>query len=68
VKTVVDKRATFACTAGLQRPAMQVAPGLLACGDYVDGPYPATLEGAIRSATAAVQALSGTDRTAAAGR
>jgi squalene-associated FAD-dependent desaturase len=68
VKTIVDKRATFACTAGLQRPAMQVAPGLLACGDYVDGPYPATLEGAIRSATAAVRALSGTDRTAAAGR
>ncbi|MDP3604157.1 MAG: FAD-dependent oxidoreductase, partial [Polaromonas sp.] len=26
-----------------------LAPGLLACGDYVDGPYPATLEGAVRS-------------------
>jgi hypothetical protein len=28
---------------------MVVAPGLLACGDYVEGPYPATLEGAVRS-------------------
>jgi predicted NAD/FAD-dependent oxidoreductase len=28
---------------------MAVAPGLLACGDYIAGPYPATLEGAVRS-------------------
>jgi squalene-associated FAD-dependent desaturase len=53
VTTVVDKRATFACTPGLQRPVMNVAPGLLACGDYVEGPYPATLEGAVRSGMAA---------------
>jgi hypothetical protein len=31
---------------------------LLACGDYVDGPYPATLEGAVRSALEAVDLLS----------
>ncbi len=49
VLTVVEKRATFACTPGLQRPTMDIARGLLACGDYVDGPYPATLEGAVRS-------------------
>ena len=49
VQTVVEKRATFACTPGLARPPMHIAPGLLACGDYVEGPYPATLEGAIRS-------------------
>jgi len=49
VQTVVEKRATFACTPGLLRPPMVVAPGLLACGDYVEGPYPATLEGAVRS-------------------
>jgi squalene-associated FAD-dependent desaturase len=54
VQTIVEKRATFACTPGLQRPALQIAPGLLACGDYVDGPYPATLEGAVRSGMAAV--------------
>lgn len=49
VQTIVEKRATFACLPGLLRPAAQVAPGLLACGDYVQGPYPATLEGAVRS-------------------
>jgi hypothetical protein len=57
VQTVVEKRATFACTPNLQRPPAQIAPGLLACGDYVAGPYPATLEGALRSAVAAVQLL-----------
>jgi predicted NAD/FAD-dependent oxidoreductase len=54
---VVERRATFACTPGLQRPQMQVAPGLLACGDYVHGPYPATIEGAVRCALAAVAQL-----------
>jgi hydroxysqualene dehydroxylase len=57
VQTIVEKRATFACTPALQRPALQIAPGLLACGDYVAGPYPATLEGAVRSGVAAVAAL-----------
>ena len=57
LQTVVEKRATFACTPGLERPPMQVAPGLLACGDYVAGPYPATLEGAVRSGLAAAAAL-----------
>jgi squalene-associated FAD-dependent desaturase len=52
VQTVVEKRATFACTPGLQRPGLQVLPGLTACGDYVQGPYPATLEGAVLSGTA----------------
>ncbi len=58
IKTIVEKRATFACIPGLQRPTMRIAPGLLACGDYVDGPYPATLEGAVRSGLAAAQAIS----------
>jgi predicted NAD/FAD-dependent oxidoreductase len=57
LKTVVEKRATFACTPGMQRPGMVIAPGLLACGDYIDGPYPATLEGAVRSGIAAAHAL-----------
>lgn len=57
VQTVVEKRATFACTPGLQRPPQAIAPGLLACGDYVAGPYPATLEGAVRSALQAVAQL-----------
>lgn len=58
VQTIVDKRATFACTPGLQRPPIQIAPGLLACGDYLAGPYPATLEGAVRSGLEAARQLS----------
>lgn len=54
LQTIIEKRATFACTPALQRPAARIAPGLLACGDYVEGPYPATLEGAVRSGVAAV--------------
>jgi len=57
IQTVVDKRATFACTPGLHRPAQAIAPGLWAAGDYVAGPYPATLEGAVRSGLAAVAQL-----------
>ncbi|MES2413891.1 MAG: hydroxysqualene dehydroxylase HpnE [Pseudomonadota bacterium] len=57
LQTVVEKRATFACTPGLQRPGAAIAPGLLACGDYVAGPYPATLEGAVRSGLDAANGL-----------
>lgn len=57
LQTVVEKRATFACTVGLQRPPTRICAGLVACGDYVAGPYPATLEGAVRSAQAACAAL-----------
>ena len=49
LRSVSEKRATFACTPALPRPAAAIAPGLAACGDYVQGPYPATLEGAMRS-------------------
>jgi len=52
-----ERRATFACTPGLQRPPAQIAPGLLAAGDHVQGPYPATLEGAVRSGLAAARNL-----------
>jgi hypothetical protein len=57
LQTVVEKRATFACVPGLRRPPQDIAPGLWAGGDYVDGPYPATLEGAVRSGLAAAQRL-----------
>jgi squalene-associated FAD-dependent desaturase len=53
VQTIVEKRATFACSPQLQRPPQAIAPGLIAAGDYVQGPYPATLEGAVRSGWAA---------------
>jgi hydroxysqualene dehydroxylase len=55
VKTLTEKRATFRCTPGLQRPALRIAPGLHAAGDHVQGPYPATLEGAVRSGVAAAR-------------
>jgi squalene-associated FAD-dependent desaturase len=53
LRSTTEKRATFLCTPQLQRPTQQVLPGLLAAGDYVEGPYPATLEGAVRSGMAA---------------
>jgi hydroxysqualene dehydroxylase len=55
VQSVVEKRATIACTPGLQRPPQAIADGLLACADYVDGPYPSTLEGAVRSGIGAIR-------------
>ena len=54
VQTVVEKRATFACTPNLERPSAMPCQGITVCGDYVQGPYPATLEGAIISAIQAV--------------
>jgi squalene-associated FAD-dependent desaturase len=56
-RTLTEKRATFACTPGLARPPARIAPGLWAAGDYIAGPYPATLEGAVRSGRAAAQGL-----------
>jgi hypothetical protein len=58
LRTLTEKRATFRCTPGLVRPAQEIASRLHAAGDYVDGPYPATLEGAVRSAAQAVARLS----------
>ncbi|MCY1200754.1 Hydroxysqualene dehydroxylase [compost metagenome] len=57
IQTVVEKRATFACTPGLARPPAAIAPGLQACGDYTEGPYPATLEGAVLNGLAVARAL-----------
>ena len=58
LRVLAEKRATFRCTPGLQRPPAAIAPGLVAAGDYVAGPYPATLEGAVRAGEAAVRSLS----------
>lgn len=57
LRSFTEKRATFRCTPGLQRPPGSIASGLYAAADYVAGPYPATLEGAVRSALEAVAAL-----------
>jgi len=54
IQTVVEKRATFACTPNLKRPSAKPCQGITVCGDYVEGPYPATLEGAVISGIQAV--------------
>lgn len=57
-QVIVEKRATFACTAGLQRPPNTTAhPRLFVAGDYTAGDYPATLEGAVRSGVKCAQLL-----------
>jgi len=66
LRVLSEKRATFRCTPALDRPGLAVGPGLWAAGDYVRGPYPATLEGAVRSAEAAVTAAVTAALTAAA--
>ncbi len=55
LQVLTEKRATFRCTPGLPRPAAHIAGSLMAAGDYVDGPYPATIEGAVRSGIHAVR-------------
>jgi hydroxysqualene dehydroxylase len=57
VRTITEKRATFLCTPQLQRPTALIAPGLIAAGDYIAGPYPATLEGAMRCGVFAAQSI-----------
>jgi squalene-associated FAD-dependent desaturase len=57
LRVMAEKRATFRCTPGLDRPPSAIAPGLRAAGDYVAGRYPATLEGAVRSGEDAAAAL-----------
>ncbi len=42
---------------------MQIAPCVLACGDFVQGPYPSTLEGAVRSGIAAADKLPTSKKT-----
>lgn len=57
-QVISEKRATFACTAGLQRPEHQTShPRFWLAGDYTAGDYPATLEGAVRSGVKCAQLL-----------
>jgi squalene-associated FAD-dependent desaturase len=55
-RVLTEKRATFACTPALARPANATGlPGLALAGDYTAGEYPATLETAVRSGLAAAR-------------
>ena len=55
-RVLTEKRATFACTPGLARPANATGlAGLVLAGDYTAGDYPATLETAARSGLAAAR-------------
>ena len=57
-QVIVEKRATFACTPGLQRPSASTPhPRVFLAGDYTAGDYPATLEGAVRSGVQCAQTL-----------
>lgn len=57
-KVISEKRATFSCTPGLQRPPNASGlSGLALAGDYTAGDYPATLEAAVRSGLSAARHL-----------
>ncbi|MET3133167.1 squalene-associated FAD-dependent desaturase [Oxalobacteraceae bacterium GrIS 1.11] len=58
-QVITEKRATFACTPSLQRPANATGlPGLVLAGDYTASDYPATIESAVRSGVQAAACLS----------
>ncbi len=55
-QVIAEKRATFACTVGLVRPAAKTGlRGLFLAGDYVESDYPATIESAVRSGVSAAR-------------
>jgi len=57
-QVITEKRATFACTPALRRPAVDIGlPGLAIAGDYTACDYPATLEAAVRSGVAAANSV-----------
>lgn len=53
-RVIAEKRATFECTVGLERPGTRTPPANIhLAGDYTASDYPATLESAVRSGIAA---------------
>ncbi len=58
IRRVTEKRATFTCAPGMFRPSLTTpCQDLFLAGDYVAGPYPATIEGAVRSGVQCAQTL-----------
>jgi squalene-associated FAD-dependent desaturase len=57
-KVIAEKRATFACSPGLERPGQVTPlPNFYLAGDYTAGDYPATLESAVRSGVKCAQLI-----------
>lgn len=57
-QVITEKRATFSCTPGVARPhTVTFQQHIYLAGDYIAGPYPATIEGAVMSGITAVEAL-----------
>jgi squalene-associated FAD-dependent desaturase len=57
-RVIAEKRATFACTVDIERPAQQTPlAGFYLAGDYTASDYPATLEGAVRSGVQGARAI-----------
>ena len=57
-KVITEKRATWSCVPGLERPGNSTPlPGLWLAGDYTAGDYPGTIEMAIRSGLSAARQL-----------
>ena len=55
-QVIAEKRATFACVPGLQRPENRTPlRNFLLAGDYTASDYPATIEAAVRSGIAAAR-------------
>jgi hypothetical protein len=58
LQVIAERRATYACIAGLPRPtAGMLAARMYIAGDYTHDQFPATLEAATRSGVAAARAL-----------
>ena len=58
MRTISERRATFACTPDLDRPGNETGlDGLVIAGDYTKSTYPATLEAAVKSGIQAAALL-----------
>jgi squalene-associated FAD-dependent desaturase len=57
-KVIAEKRATFACSPGLERPGqITPLPNFYLAGDYTASDYPATIESAVRSGVKAANLI-----------
>ena len=55
-RVIAEKRATFECSVGLERPSSRTALARVhLAGDYIESGYPATLEAAVKSGIAAAR-------------